>query len=100
MDDAARVDVVVACEDLVHEGDGFSFRDTFASRDEFGQISSLAELSDYVGVVFGVVDVIDFYDVLAVLQSFEDFYFGSEEVLVDFAFDHFHVDDFDGYCLF
>jgi len=70
VDDAAGVDVIVACEDLVHEYDGFSFRDTFPIGDEFGEISSLAQLSDYVGIVFGAVDVIDFYYVLAILQTF------------------------------
>ena len=94
------MDVIVSSENLVHEGNSCSFRDNFPIGDEFGQISSLAEFSDYVGVVLGVVDVIDFYYVLAVLQRFEHFYFGSKEILVDLAFDHFHVDDFDGYCLF
>ena len=100
MDNCAWVDVIVSSENLVHEGNSFSFRDNFPIGDEFGQISSLAEFSDYVGVVLGVIDVIDFYYVLAVLQRFEHFYFGSKEILVDLAFDHFHVDDFDGYCLF
>jgi hypothetical protein len=52
---------------LIHEWNGFSFGKGFASGDEFGEVSSIAKLCDDVGIVFGVVDVVDFYDVFAVL---------------------------------
>lgn len=72
MDDAAGMNVVVAIDDLVHDGDGFCFWDGSAAGDQFGQVSSIAKFCDDVGIVFGVIDVINFYDVIAVLEYFED----------------------------
>jgi len=100
MDDSSRVDVVVSIKNLVHQYDSFNFRDGFSAGYELSQVASLAKFSDYIGIVFGIVDVIDFYYVLTVLQSFEYFYFGGKQILVNFAFYHFHIDDFDCNCLF
>lgn len=36
MDDAAGMNVVVAIDDLVHDGDGFCFWDASAAGDQFG----------------------------------------------------------------
>lgn len=99
MNDRAGVDLVVTVDDLVHEGDGLGLGEGPFVGDGFGEVSSVAELGDDVGVVAGVVNVIDFYDVVTVFEVFEDIDFGGEQVLVDLAFDHAHIDDFDGYGL-
>lgn len=78
VNDSFSVDVVVAVDDLVHEGDGFVFWNTATAGDEFGQITTITELGNNVCVIFGVIDVINFYDVFAVLEGFEYLDLGGE----------------------
>ena len=78
MNDRAGVDLVVTVDDLVHEGDGLGLGEGPFVGDGFGEVSSVAELGDDVGVVAGVVNVIDFYDVVTVFEVFEDIDFGGE----------------------
>lgn len=78
MDDSSLVNVVVAIEYLIHQSDGFCLWDTLPIGYKFSQISSLAELGDDVSVVFCVIDVKNFYDVLTILQTFQHFYLRSE----------------------
>lgn len=74
VDDSLVVYVVVAVDDLVHERDGLVLGEAAAAGDEFGKIAAIAEFGDDVCIVFGVIDVINFYDVLAVLEAFEYLY--------------------------
>lgn len=99
MDDTSGVNAVVTVDDLVHERDGIVLGEGSARRDHFGQISAVTEFCDDVGVVFGVIDVIDFYNVFAVFEKFEHLDLGGQQIFVDFSFDHAHIDDFDGNCL-
>lgn len=50
------------------------FREASTAGDEFGEVAAIAELGDDVCVVFGVIDVVNFYDVFAVLEAFEYLY--------------------------
>lgn len=77
VNDAPGVDIVVTVDDLVHEGDGFVFGEAAAAGDEFGEVAAVAEFCDDVGVVFGVIDVVNFYDVFAVFEAFEDLDLGG-----------------------
>lgn len=60
MDDISFGEVGVASEDLLHEVDGFGFRESFF--EGFVEIG-VAEFSDDVGVVFGGVDFVEGEDV-------------------------------------
>lgn len=75
MNDCSIVEVGVACEYLVHVVDGFSFSEMFSRGDEFGEVSSIAEFSDDVGVVFGAEDVVKFNDVGAGFEGVQYIYF-------------------------
>ena len=75
MNDALVLYLVVAVNDLIHEGKGLGFGKGSSAGDHFGEVSAVAEFGDDVGVVAGVVDVVDFDDVLAVFEGFQDFNF-------------------------
>ncbi len=64
MDDSVGVDIGVAIEDLVHKGHCFWFGNDLFVGDELGEITAFAEFGDDVGIILGVVDVIEFDDVL------------------------------------
>ena len=53
MNDAPRMQIVVAIDDLIHEWHCILFWDGPAGGDVFGEISTLAQFSDDVCVVFG-----------------------------------------------
>ena len=59
----------------------------------------IAQLGNDVGVVLGRVDLMHIEYVLLVFELFKDGNFALEQDTVDFVFEHFHVDDFDGYFL-
>ena len=73
MDYPSGMHLVVTVDDLIHERNSLSFWDGPLTADGFGKITSFTKLSDDVGVVSGVVDIIDFDNVIAILQTFEDF---------------------------
>lgn len=97
MYDASCLHVVVAIDHLVHQRNGFSLSERAPARNIFREISTIAELSDDVCVVFSVVDVIDFEDVVAALKRLQDFDLGREEVAMHLVVDLLHIDDFDGH---
>lgn len=70
MDDGPGMDVVVSVDDLVHERDGLGLRDGATAGDHLSEVPAIAEFGDDVGVVFGVIDVVNFYDVIAVFECF------------------------------
>ena len=78
MDDSVGINISISIEDLIHEDNGFCLGDSLFGGDELGQITAIAQFSDDVGIIFGVIDVIEFDDILAIFQSFEYFYFRSE----------------------
>lgn len=98
VNDASTINTGIPIKNFIHEGNGFSLGDLFSTGDEFGQVSTIAEFGDDVGIIFSIVDIVDFDDVFTILQYFEDVDFRGEKVLMDFSFDHLHVDDFDGDC--
>ena len=72
MNDRSHIDLVVTVDDLIHEGYSLSFRKRSLAADDLGKVASITEFSNNVCVVPCVVDVIDFYDVIAILEVFED----------------------------
>lgn len=97
VDDSFVVDVGVAIEDLVHELHCLILRQSLSGRDEFGEVSSLAQLGDDVGIVFSVVDVVYFYYVFAILQHFKHLDLRGEQILMNLPLDQLHIDYFDGH---
>ena len=75
MNDAPCLHVVVSIDDLIHKRNCLTLRKALLAGDELGKITSITKLSYDVSVVLGVVYIIDFKDVVAVLEGFEDFYF-------------------------
>lgn len=92
MDDAAVVDAGVPIDDLVHEGDGLRFTDAVPAGDHLREVPAVAELGDYVGVVFCVVDVVHFYYVFGVLQNLQHFDLRGQQILMHLSLYHLHVD--------
>lgn len=70
MDDAVGVNIGISIENLIHEDNGFCFGDGLFVGDELRQIATIAQFSDDVRIIFGVIDVIEFDDILAIFQSF------------------------------
>lgn len=99
MDDSSSLHVVVAIDDLVHQRNGLAFRQAPSTGDELGQITTITELGDDVGIIFGVIDVIDLKDVVAVLQRFQNIYLRVEEISMHVIVDFLHVYDFNGHDL-
>ena len=93
VDDPLLLELEVALDDLLHEGDNLSFLEGLF--DGFAEIG-VAEFGDEVGVVFGGEDVVEGEDVGQVLELLEDVDFGVEEGAVDLVFELLEVDDFDG----
>ena len=73
MDDSPGMHLVVTVDDLIHERNSLSLGDGPLTADCLGKVTSLAQLRNDVGVVPGVVDVIDFDNVIAILETFENF---------------------------
>lgn len=96
MDDALVGYMIVSADDLVHEVDGLALGQVFFITDGLGEVPSIAQLGDDVGVVLCGVDVVDFDDVLGALQGFQHLNLRGEQVFMHLSFDHLHVDDLDG----
>ena len=94
MNDALAVHMGVANNDLFHIGDCLVFQDGFLFLDEFTQVASIAKLGYDISVVFGVVNIEHIDNVFGMFKSFENIDLGSQEVFMDFSFEHFHFDDF------
>jgi len=75
MNDAPYLQVVVSIDDLIHKRNCLTLGKALLAGDELGKITSITKLSYDVSVVLGVVYIIDFKDIVAVLEGFEDFYF-------------------------
>jgi len=65
--------------------------------EKFWKITSLAKLSDNTGIVFGAEHFIELKNVGYTFEKFEDFNFVGKKIFVDFSFDKFEVNHFDGY---
>jgi hypothetical protein len=78
MDDASSLHVVIAIDHLIHQRNGLTLRQAASTGDELGQIPTITELGDDVGIIFGVIDVVNLEYVVAILQRFQDFYFRVE----------------------
>jgi hypothetical protein len=57
---------------------------------------TITQLRDNIGVVFCVVDLVELQDAGRVAQLLEVLDFVVEQLAVDLAFEHLHVDDFYG----
>lgn len=99
MYDSVVVDVRVAIDDLIHECHGLILRDNSLIGDELGEISAITEFSDDIGVVLGIVDVVNFYDIFAIFQNLEHLYLRGEKILMHLSLDHLHIDDFNSHSL-
>ena len=75
MDDASVLNLVITVDDLVHEGDGLGLGERAAAADHFSKVASFAEFCDDVGIVAGIVDVKDFYNVVTIFEAFENLNF-------------------------
>jgi hypothetical protein len=75
MNDAPCLHVVVSIDDLIHKRNCLTLGKALLAGDELRKITSITKLSYDVSVVLSVVYIIDFKDVVAVLEGFEDFYF-------------------------
>ena len=94
VDDASFVQVMQALQNHFYDGYGFFLVDFLLFLDESVEVSLVAELGYDVGVVLGLVDVVELHDV-GTVDDFESFDFLLEEVAVDGVAEHFHVDDLD-----
>ena len=88
--------VDVSIDNLIHIPTGLILADFMF--DKLVQIC-IAEFGDDVGIVFGGEDLMDVEDVLLIFQFLENCDFTLEQYSVYFIFEHFHIDDFDGYFL-
>lgn len=95
MDNTLGVDVVVSIDNLIHQWDGVCLGNRALAGDLFSEVAPIAKLSDDVGIVFCVIDVINFDYVFAVPEGFKDLDLGSEQIFVYLSFDHSHVNNFD-----
>lgn len=95
MDDSIFVDVLYACEDLLHEPDGFSFIETFSFDDVVKEFSAFRILHDEVDVCFGFDDFVELDDV-GVTEDFEDTYFTGDAFDVRLFNDFLFLEGFYG----
>ena len=91
-------DFRVAVDDLLDDGDGLGLGHSPFAGDHFGEVAALAEFGNYVGVILRRIDIEDLDDVFGVFESFQDLDFGGEQVFMDLALEHLHVDHLDGDC--
>ena len=61
MDDIEFMEISITDDDLFHNVDGVWFGNCFFIVDDFGKVSSLAQLRDQVCVVFGIGNIEEFY---------------------------------------
>jgi hypothetical protein len=78
VNDASGLHIVIAIDDLIHEFNSIWFIQALLAGDMFGEISAIAEFGDDIGVVLGVIDVIDIEYIFTVLECLEDLYFRGE----------------------
>lgn len=86
MDDSVGVDFGVALSDLFKNIDGLRFGQSSTRGDHVGEVAALAKFSNDIGVVFGGIDLINFYNVVGLFEGLEDLYFGREKIFVHLAF--------------
>ena len=98
MNDSSILHKIVSINDLVHDLNCIFLGQAFSAGDVFGEVSTIAELSDDIGVVLCVIDVINFKNIFAVFKIFEHLYFRSKKVSMYLVVDFFHIDHFDRHC--
>ena len=98
MDYAATINTGISIENLIHENDGLWLRNLSFVGDGLGEIASITKFRDDVCVILGIVDIVDFDDVLTILQNFENLDLRSQQVLMDLTLDHLHIDHLYGHC--
>ena len=82
MDDSVGVYLRVAIADLFEEIDCFAFGQSSARGDHVGEVTTLAKFSNNVSVVFGGIDLINFYNIVGLFEGLEDLYFRREKVFM------------------
>ena len=66
------MNLVVTVDNLIHERNSLSFWERPLAANHFSKISSITEFGNDVCVVASVVNVIDFDNVIAILEVFKD----------------------------
>lgn len=98
MDYSIAADLLITIDNLFEDVDGLGFGQAASFQsDGAAEITSVAELSDDVGIVFGGEYVKDFDDIGGPLEGFEHIDLGVEQSLVDISLEEPHVDHFDGH---
>lgn len=99
VNDTVFRDLIVTINDLSHQLHGLIFRDCFSFVDKLCKIAFVTKFGNNVSIILCCVDIEKFKNVGKIFERFEDINLRGEEIFMDFSFDHFHVDDFDGDCL-
>ena len=94
MHESCLKDVVVALDELPHDLHHLEIGKGFALFEEGVEIS-FAEFSDYIGVVFGGVDVVQVQDVTGTCEGTEGSDLELKQHLIDGVFEFGHLYDFD-----
>ena len=82
--------VRISIDELSHVAERFRLGEFFFN---LSTEITFAKLSDDIGVVFGGVDFVKSKNIWNISHGFENLYLGSQERSVDFAFEHFKVDN-------
>ena len=77
VDDPKGVETLVSFDDLLDHTDGFMLEQLLFGLDILAQVSTVAVVSDDIGLVLVGVDLLDVEEIWPVLDHVENFNFGS-----------------------